>query len=232
VDERANREGFGTAFRVGPSSVVTAGHNVLIDPGTGTRRALTLTLPLADETPVTVSHARWQEHGMDLAMGSVTFPRAWDSVFVPTQGRIPCVGEEVVALGYPEIPRRHVALVMHVGRIEAVTRSYRDAMFLSVSFASGPGLSGSPLIDASGYCVGVMCENTFTTESRRETNREEEIEIDVGNPGAQAVVGSALAGAENPPMERAIGGIVPPSKPYGQAMLVGHWIEMPLMFPR
>jgi hypothetical protein len=158
-------DGFGTAFRVGGSTFVTAGHNakyrrpkddVVID------RELSLWLPLPDKIRLAkVSALAGIEGAVDLALGKAELPNSWEATLVPTQERLPMIGEEIAALGFPDIAFREPALVLHVGRVESIGKGYRGGRFITVSFPSGPGLSGSPLIDANGYCVGVMVENTF-----------------------------------------------------------------------
>jgi RNA-directed DNA polymerase len=83
--------------------------------------------------------------------------------FLPTQGRLPEIGEEVCAIGYPALPRRDTTLVMHTGVVEALPVAYSEGLrFIQVSFQSGGGLSGAPLIDRRGFVVGVMVGNIFT----------------------------------------------------------------------
>ena len=143
---------------------MTAGHNALCRQRDNDHvsRQLKLDLPLNEPIRLTGVQAVLGEHGaVDLAIGTAELPAEWPRTYVLTQERLPMVGEEIIALGFPDVPSRHVSLVMHVGRIESVMRGYRDARYLTVSFTSGPALSGAPLVDANGYCVGVMIENTF-----------------------------------------------------------------------
>jgi S1-C subfamily serine protease len=82
---------------------------------------------------------------------------------LPTQGRLPEVGEDVCAIGYPALPMRDTTVVMHSGVVEALPVTYSGKLrFIQVSFQSGGGLSGAPLIDKRGFVVGVMVENIFS----------------------------------------------------------------------
>lgn len=161
---RNEEERVGTAFRVGPHCFATAGHNH-VDTRTSQTRELCLHAPLPSEVKLTRIRAVAGDVGAtDLALGYASVPPSWVATSIPTQERLPQVGEEVAALGFPEISLRQPELVLHVGRVEAVTTGYKKARFISVSFASGPGLSGSPLLDANGYCVGVVVEATYRKE--------------------------------------------------------------------
>ena len=69
---------------------------------------------------------------------------------------------KVAAIGYPVLPQRDAILVMHLGIVESLPISQKkDKRFIQVSFQSGGGLSGSPLIDKGGFVVGIMVENIF-----------------------------------------------------------------------
>ncbi len=183
-----------SAFRVRCGTIVTAGHNAKV-PATGggcQDGFLRLSIPLEEEIGLTgVYGICGQNGGVDLARGRVHFPHDWPVAWIPTQERIAEAGEEVAALGYPTLSFRHSNLVMHVGRIESVTRTYSNAVCYSLSFPSGPALSGGPLIDANGYCIGVMIENAFL--------------------GVAQGDGAGLA----------------LHKPYGQAIAIGHWRDIP-----
>ncbi len=164
VNPNTEDENYGTAFRVGPIQFLTAGHNRILraSDGNEVERNLYLTLPLDSSIELTCIKAICGEQGdIDLAFGSAELPEEWTNSFILTQERLPVIGEEVIALGYPDIAFRHVGLVMHVGRIESVMKGYREARFLTVSFEGGPAISGAPLLDANGYCIGVMVENSF-----------------------------------------------------------------------
>lgn len=81
---------------------------------------------------------------------------------IPTQYRIPEIGEEVAAIGFPSVPRRDTSLVTHVGRISALPTDYsRNDRFLQVNLSAGGGMSGSPLVDRRGLIVGIMVESVF-----------------------------------------------------------------------
>lgn len=209
TDPTGTSHGFGTAFRVGPRTFVTAGHNVDSEPTpavASVRRVLRLEYPLG--APAAVSRVQalgGHAGGPDIALGFATLPAEWPAIFIPTQERLPQVGEEVAALGYPDIARRHLELVLHVGRAEAVTTDYHGCRFITVSFASGPALSGSPLLDANGHCVGVMVENTY-----------------LGTSGPTSLI------VAPDPLQGAARAVAPaPARPYGQATAIGQWRDLP-----
>ena len=142
-----------TAFRVGRDMIATAKHNVMC-------RISTCSSGRAHrQEPLLLSS---DSHGPDVALIRIVEPSG-DLVYLPTQMRLPEIGEEVCAVGYPPFPQRNVAIVMHVGMVEALPTVYSGRLrFIQVSFQSGGGLSGAPLIDRRGFVVGVMVENIFS----------------------------------------------------------------------
>ncbi|MBL1218952.1 MAG: serine protease [Planctomycetes bacterium] len=188
-NQRQRTESFGSAFRIGPSSILTAGHNVCHEATEEHDPYYSLELVYPFDSPVAVESVRWRwdkNGGVDLAVANVQLPEGHPSTYILTQERLPEVGEAVAAIGFPRIPYRDTGMVMHVGRIESVLSSYVGVKYFTVSFPSGPALSGAPLVDANGYVVGVMIENTF------------------------------------PQLEEGV-----PERPYGQAIAIGHWREIP-----
>ncbi len=113
-----------------------------------------------------------------------------DIAKVYAQHRLPEVGEEVAAIGYPVIAGRNPTIVMHVGTVEAITHGYKDGVFIQTSFASGGGLSGGVLVDKGGLGIGVMVENVYL-----ETK---------GHGGQEAVVAPARLYGQATPIEYAL----------------------------
>lgn len=140
-----------TAFAIDSRTAVTAGHLI----GLGELR-----LGFDQKngpTPMSI-YAVNVERGRDLAI--LRFAEdVFKGPFLQTECRIPCVGENVVAVGYPRLPDRDSALVTHHGIVEALPIGYTGALFVQTSFPSGGGLSGSPLLDKRGRVLGVMVEN-------------------------------------------------------------------------
>ncbi len=159
----------GTAFQVSSRHLMTAGHNCEIQVGHA-RCPLDVSLlnPLAEELPVKASwYAYDGGSGLDVGVLEVNFPEGEGELPIPFQERVPEIGEEVIALGFPSVPQRDPDLVCHVGRVEMVASHYQGTRYIGVSFASGGGLSGAPLLDAGGYCIGVMVANTFADDAVR-----------------------------------------------------------------
>jgi len=93
---------------------------------------------------------------------------------IPTQLRLPKIGEEVVAIGFPTIPRRNPTMVVHIGTVEALPLAYgTNQRFIQVSFQSGGGLSGGCLLDKSGHALGIMVENVFMAPNNSNPNQVE-----------------------------------------------------------
>ncbi len=168
-EPKGETSGHGTAFRVGPSCFVTAGHNAVVDGtegGNPIKRTMELVLPSSKPVPLGHVLSPVKPDGVDIALGAGLLPPDWGDTIVPTQERLPRIGEEVAALGYPYVASRHPGLVLHVGRVESVLHTYnRKLRYITVSFDCGPGLSGSPLLDANGYCVGVIVESVAVKTS-------------------------------------------------------------------
>jgi RNA-directed DNA polymerase len=79
-----------------------------------------------------------------------------------SQYRLPEIGEEVVAIGYPRVAGRDTTLVVHSGTIEALPIGYRGRdRFIQTSFQSGGGLSGGPILDKRGFVLGLMVGNAY-----------------------------------------------------------------------
>ena len=148
-------KGTATAFHIGNDYFGTAGHNLKYENSTilfgGTWVSIgEHEFTKYDERAIDVGIIR-KETGRDVAL-------AW----IPTQLRLPEVGEEVAAIGFPCLPQRQPTLVMHVGIVEALPVTYdAEQRLIQVSFQSGGGLSGGCLLDRAGFSIGVMIENIF-----------------------------------------------------------------------
>jgi hypothetical protein len=106
---------------------------------------------------------------------------------IPTQLRLPQVGEEVAAIGFPRLPNRNSPLVVHVGIVEALPTNHKETeRFIQVSFQSGGGLSGGCLIDKSGHVLGVMTENVYL-EGGRGAKSDADSRFAPARPYGQAV---------------------------------------------
>jgi S1-C subfamily serine protease len=155
-------ESSGTAFHIGKGLLITARHNVFDSHGS-IRGDLRIRYGDNIHSVVVLACSHRISPGCDVACLHVAALAA--NRGIPTQLRLPQVGEEVAALGFPAIPSRHPTLVMHVGTVEALPVSYYNQRFLQVSFQSGGGLSGGCLIDKSGHVLGVMVENVYMVAS-------------------------------------------------------------------
>lgn len=144
-----------TAYDIGNDLLGTAGHNLEHQ---------------VDEIWLrnrNVKHDKTDNHlhktrQVDIGIIKISEGQRESNTYVPTQSRLPEVGEEVAAIGYPVLPQRDTTLVMHTGIVESLPTDYsNNRRFIQVSFQSGGGLSGSPLIDKRGFVVGIMIENIF-----------------------------------------------------------------------
>jgi RNA-directed DNA polymerase len=158
-NNKAGDECCGSAFHIGGGILATAKHNVIGEDGYSLS---------AHQIKV---GEQWQEVELvgpepplndspDIC--ALRAPEISMVTAIPTELRIPELGEEVLAIGFPTIPLRSPTLVAHVGWVEALPVAYRtEQVFIQVSFQSGGGLSGGCLIDRSGHVLGVMVENVF-----------------------------------------------------------------------
>jgi S1-C subfamily serine protease len=150
-------ESSGTAFHIAGGVLATARHNVVGSQGV---RA-DLRIRLGSETPTVVVIPSPNDFPPRCDIACLGLDALRSSRGIPTQLRLPEIGEEVVAVGFPAIPFRHPTLVAHVGTVEALPVDYDNQRFIQVSFQSGGGLSGGCLIDRSGHVLGVMVENVY-----------------------------------------------------------------------
>ncbi len=144
-----------TAYDIGNDLLATAGHNLEFSISQ---------IWLGDDEVEhdCVDNDIYKLRGIDIGIVKLTKGQRDINSWIPTQCRLPEIGEEVAAVGYPVLPQRDPTLVMHTGIVESLpTSQKRDKRFIQVSFQSGGGLSGSPLIDKCGFVVGIMIENIF-----------------------------------------------------------------------
>jgi RNA-directed DNA polymerase len=143
----------GSAFVVDSNVAVTAGHNVSAGP-----------LRLYDgATPLYPSRIYSVNTPGSLDFAVLVF-EGHPFVGVPPfhfEYRLPELGEDVAAMGFPAVAFRYPTIVLHSGAVEALPISYSGTRFIQTSFQSGGGLSGGPLIDQRGRLLGVMVENVF-----------------------------------------------------------------------
>jgi|GEM_PF-2240893 len=148
----------GSGFHVGHGIIATAAHNVV--DSRGATRQLSLICGENRISPAAVRTAIPNSDKIDVA--ALRVDQIAGTKIIPTQLRLPEIGEEVAAVGFPRIPQRNRTMVMHVGTVEALPTYYDGhRRFIQVSFQSGGGLSGGCLIDKAGFVVGVMIENVF-----------------------------------------------------------------------
>ena len=149
----------GTAFHIGGGKIATARHCVYDRHGE-IRHELRLDIDGNVHSPVAIRPDAQVKQTIDIAALEVgdLAPRRG----IPTQLRLPQIGEEVAAIGFPRLPYRSRSLVLHVGIVEALPTDYKgEQRFIQVSFQSGGGLSGGCLIDKSGHALGIMTENIY-----------------------------------------------------------------------
>ena len=145
----------GTAYDIGNDLLATAGHNLEYPINR---------IWLGDDKVVSdcADNHIYKSKGIDVGVIKLTKGQREFNTWIPTQCRLPEIGEEVAAIGYPVLPQRDPTLVMHMGIVESLpTTQPKDKRFIQVSFQSGGGFSGSPLIDKRGFVVGIMVGNIF-----------------------------------------------------------------------
>lgn len=141
----------GTAFKIGKKLLATAGHNLAHDEvKVWIGQDLCDSVKLASEV---------HDRGRDVGLLSV-YDIADNIRCLETQCRIPEVGEQLAAIGFPAQPLRDSTQSISIGIVESLPVGLGKDRFIQVSFHSAPGLSGAPLIDRCGFVVGIMTENT------------------------------------------------------------------------
>ncbi|MEM9790502.1 MAG: serine protease [Planctomycetota bacterium] len=145
----------GTAFVVGSRTLFTAGHIA----NSGVKCVY-----YDDErlVPDKTHYLNDTKLGLDVAVLEFASNRFSLSRPMQVSFRLPELGEQVAALGFPTVPKRDSAIVMHIGHVESLTMNfYQNCRFIQTTFQSGGGLSGSPLVDESGSVIGIMTETVF-----------------------------------------------------------------------
>lgn len=158
-NNHAGDECCGSAFHIGGGILATAKHNIIDMEGN-----------LHSGHQIKVDE-QWHDvslFGPNPTRGAgpdICALRAPENLTIPsitTELRLPELGEDVLAIGFPVVPLRSPTIVAHVGWVEALPTAYQtEQVFIQVSFQSGGGLSGGCLIDRSGHVIGVMVENVF-----------------------------------------------------------------------
>lgn len=152
VDKNSD-QGTATAFYIGKGLFATALHNL---------KYLELKLYVGDDQ-IDIA-AKWPDYKNDTEIDVAIIKAKVQPTINPilSQMRLPEIGEEVAAIGYPVLPGRQPTIVMHTGIVEALPACYKNhRRFIQVSFQGGGGLSGGVLIDKRGFAIGVMTENIF-----------------------------------------------------------------------
>ncbi|MFH1719694.1 MAG: reverse transcriptase domain-containing protein [Planctomycetota bacterium] len=145
----------GTAYDIGNNLLATAGHNLDFPINK-------IWLGDSEVKHETVDNHIYKSRKVDVGLIKLREGQRKLNTWIPTQSRLPEIGEEVAAIGYPVLPQRDATLVMHMGIVESLPiNQSKDRRFIQVSFQSGGGLSGSPLVDRKGFVVGIMIENIF-----------------------------------------------------------------------
>lgn len=100
-------------------------------------------------------------HGVDAALvklpaGTLNFTRG-----IPLRTKPITPGEEVAALGFPNIPFHNSSLSIMAGKVESLATTYNgshETIQVSIDFSGG--VSGGPVIDRDGNLVGIVIEAT------------------------------------------------------------------------
>ena len=146
----------GTGFYVGKETIITAGHNL------SANLVLTKMWAGGEELQCSVEKSIYVDGDNDVGTIKVAKPFPFGNNRLPCHFRLPEIGEEVAAIGYPRLPLRREHLVLHTGIVEALPLSLDEKkLYIQVSFHSGGGLSGGPLLDKRGNVLGIMIENIF-----------------------------------------------------------------------
>lgn len=154
-----------TAYDIGNDLLATAGHNLEHEIDEIWLRGHNVKYDDID-------NKLYKSRKIDIGIIKLAKGQRKLNTYIPTQSRLPEIGEEVAAIGYPVLPQRDTTIVMHIGIVESLPTDYsKEKRFIQVSFQSGGGLSGSPLIDKRGLVVGIMIENIFQEKEKNVPDR-------------------------------------------------------------
>ena len=130
-------EGAGTGFFIQPTVVATAGHNFKYPA-----------IRLAEPLRLDVLRAKHKEVAFGFDCGLLCPDLGQQrQLALPTQERIPEIGEEVAAIGYPRLPQRHPApcyksvLSRLYRAVTAMNSLYKRALTRTRTQWSAPGRS-------------------------------------------------------------------------------------------
>ena len=208
--------GWGTCFYVGGGRVFTAGHNCVERLPSGATTIRRLTVWVTDTSSFdAVCLGAENDPRKRLDFGVLMVDALRDRLIrpIPMQERLPMIGEEVFAMGYPSVPGSSPVLACHAGRVELIGSGYTGWPVITVSFPSDRGLSGGPLLDASGYCVGVMIENSFLR--RKDRSRDLDGTEHTSEVARRPPIGSDADSEQSFP-----------ERLYGHAVPIGLWREV------
>jgi S1-C subfamily serine protease len=133
--------GTGTAFYVGPRTLVTADHVV----------AACGAVSLADGTPLELVAA---DPELDIAALETAVPATrWLTLAAGARARL---GQRVHAAGFPYYAIAGTSLHLTGGNVSALAGVDDDRRFFSFTAPVQPGNSGGPLIDAGGSVLGLV----------------------------------------------------------------------------
>jgi S1-C subfamily serine protease len=169
--------GTGTAFYLGPRTLVTADHVV----------AGCTTITLADGTPLDL--VAWDPE-LDIAALAAPTPAA-DWLTLASDARLR-LGQRVHAAGFPYYAIAGTSLHLTGGNVSALAGIDDDQRFFSFSAPVQPGNSGGPLIDAQGAVLGLVVARLSEAFIERETGSlPQNVNYALGEADVAAFLGRA-----------------------------------------
>ncbi|MCH8880977.1 MAG: trypsin-like peptidase domain-containing protein, partial [Planctomycetes bacterium] len=152
VEMENGDSGVGTGFKIADDLLATAGHNMIH----GDICAL-----LSDDgsIPLKKVASRNIENGQDVGLLRLPSDHPVSARPLLSQARLPEVGEQIAAIGFPSHITRHPTLSINIGTVESLPLSGTGCRFLQLSFLSTGGVSGGPVIDCRGFVVGIVLGN-------------------------------------------------------------------------
>jgi S1-C subfamily serine protease len=140
----------GTAFAYRTTHLATAAHNLT---GEVRLRHATGQVVVSDWEV----HGRYEREGVDCAL--VRFEHGVSPLSVSPH--LPSPGQPVAIIGFASVPQRHPSLGIYPGTVESINDNYYGTSLIHISVSAAGGLSGSPVINASGQVIGIVVESTF-----------------------------------------------------------------------